>query len=310
MSPPATALHMPSEMSDLRERLRAEGGRWLPVSGIFGPPSALVPDISSLWGVPSASKYGPLTPQRYSELFAMHDFGAVERPWGAYDDRALDLAGVRYAAMPSPRYYEEGAASSEFKENAENVTDGRRWRLVRAVADVEVFENMRALPRAWLVRRAATLTPSQIVETIHTSRLPDGSPYDPGVVGLVEEPLMLDAGDVRGEGRVGWLESRASLVEMETDSPSAALLVLGDLFYPGWIAAVDGRRVSVLRTNDIQRGVVVPAGRHRVRFSFRPMSFLAGALISVVAVLALVIFAVTQAAARRGSSNLGTLDSF
>jgi hypothetical protein len=191
----------------------------------------------------------------------------------------------------------------------DNVADGRRWRLLRTVTDVQVFENLRGLPRAWLARRAATLTPLQVVETIHTSRLPDGSLYDPRAVALVEEPLILGAGDVPGEGRVRWLESRASLVEMETDSPSAALLVLGDLFYPGWIATVDGRQVSVLRTNDIQRGVLVPGGRHRVRFTFRPLSLLVGASISGVAVLALVTFAAVQAAGRRGSSNLGALDS-
>jgi uncharacterized membrane protein YfhO len=88
------------------------------------------------------------------------------------------------------------------------------------------------------------------------------------------------------------------------------MLVLGDLFYPGWIATVDGRRVSVLRTNDIQRGVVVPAGRHRVRFTFRPLSFLVGASISAVAVLALFALAAVPAGPRRGSSNLGTVGSF
>jgi hypothetical protein len=309
LSPPASVFEMPSEQRDLRERLRADGGRWLPVAGILGPPSILPPDISSFWDVPSASKYGPLMPRRYSELLGIGAAAALVGPWGAYDNRALDLAGVRYVAISPPQQYVNGRASPEFRAFMDNVADGRRWRLLRTVTDVQVFENLRGLPRAWLARRAATLTPLQVVETIHTSRLPDGSLYDPRAVALVEEPLILGAGDVPGEGRVGWLESRASLVEMETDSPSAALLVLGDLFYPGWIATVDGRQVSVLRTNDIQRGVLVPGGRHRVRFTFRPLSFLVGASISAVAVLALVTFAAVQAAGRRGSSNLGALDS-
>jgi hypothetical protein len=308
-SPPASAFDMPNELRDLRERLRADGGRWLPVAGVLGPPIVLPPEISSLWGVPSASKFGPLTPRRYTELFGMFDTSTVEGSWGASDNRTLDLAGVRYVAIPPPQQYTNGAASPEFRAYMENVADRRRWRFVRTVAEVQVFENLRMLPRAWLARRAATLTQQQIVVTIRTSLLPDGSPYDPRAVALVEEPLMLDAGDVHGEGRVEWLESRASLVEMETDSTSAALLVLGDLFYPGWIATVDGRQVSVLRTNDIQRGVVVPAGRHRVRFIFRPQSLLVGASISAVAVLALVTFAAMQAAARRGSSHLETLDA-
>jgi hypothetical protein len=46
-----------------------------------------------------------------------------------------------------------------------------------------------------------------------------------------------------------------------------------------------------------------------VRFTFRPRSFLVGASISAIAVLALVTFAAMQAATRRGSSNLGTVDA-
>jgi hypothetical protein len=309
LSPPASVLEMPSEQRDLRERLRADGGRWLPVAGVLGTPSTLPPDISSFWDVPSASKFGPLMPRRYSELLGIGAASALVGSWGAYENRALDLAGVRYVAMSPPQQYVDGRASLEFRAFMDNVADGRRWRLVRTVSDVQVFENLRALPRAWLAPRAATLTPSQIVETIHTSRLPGGSPHDPRTVALIEQPVTIDARDVGADGRVQWLESRSSLVELETDSSSGAFLVLGDLFYPGWIATVDGRQVSVLRTNAIQRGVVVPAGRHRVRFTFRPRSFLVGASISAVAVLALVTFAAMQAAARRGSSNLGTVDA-
>jgi hypothetical protein len=306
-SPPATAFDMPSGLRDLRERLWSGGGRWMPVSGIFGPTSVLPPDISSFWGVPSASKFGPLTPRRYSELIGMSGAGDLEGSWGAYDNRALDLAGVRYVSIPPARQYVGGAASPEFTAYTANLADGRRWRLERTVAGVQIYENLRALPRAWLARRAATLTPSQIADTIHTSRLPDNSLYDPRAVALVEEPVMVDARDAGGESQVHWLESGRSLVELETDSSTAALLVLGDQFYPGWIATVDGRAAAVLRTNDIQRGVAVPAGRHRVRFSFRPRSFLAGGAISAISVLALVIFAAMQAGARRVSSKLGAL---
>src|SRR5450631_938383 len=61
-------------------------------------------------------------------------------------------------------------------------------------------------------------------------------------------------------------------VEIDADAPSAGIVVLHDLFYPGWEARVDGHKQPVLRANILFRGVEVPAGRHHIVFSFRPLS--------------------------------------
>jgi hypothetical protein len=61
-------------------------------------------------------------------------------------------------------------------------------------------------------------------------------------------------------------------VEIDVDAPRAGIVVLHDLFYPGWEARVDGHRKPVLHANILFRGVEVPAGRHRVAFSFHPLS--------------------------------------
>jgi hypothetical protein len=63
-----------------------------------------------------------------------------------------------------------------------------------------------------------------------------------------------------------------SSVEIDVDAPKAGIVVLHDLFYPGWEARVDGHKEPVLHANILFRGVEVPAGHHRVAFSFHPLS--------------------------------------
>jgi hypothetical protein len=75
------------------------------------------------------------------------------------------------------------------------------------------------------------------------------------------------------------------LVELETTSPRAGFLVLSDTFRPGWIAEVDGARSPILRALTVMRAVAVPAGTHRVRFTYRPASLRWGALVSLLSLL-------------------------
>lgn len=65
--------------------------------------------------------------------------------------------------------------------------------------------------------------------------------------------------------------SRNSVI-LDVQASEAGILVLHDIYYPGWEALVDGERRPVLRANLLFRGVEVPAGRHRVEFHFRPIS--------------------------------------
>lgn len=76
----------------------------------------------------------------------------------------------------------------------------------------------------------------------------------------------------QGQSRVTIVDYADTSVEIDVEAPQAGIVVLHDLFYPGWEATVDGRREPVLRANLLFRGVEVPAGHHRVKFCFRPLS--------------------------------------
>ena len=63
---------------------------------------------------------------------------------------------------------------------------------------------------------------------------------------------------------------RPDRVEVEAESEAGGMLVLHDIWYPGWIAEIDGVRAPILRADVLFRGVEIPSGRHRVVFRFAP----------------------------------------
>jgi uncharacterized membrane protein YfhO len=67
--------------------------------------------------------------------------------------------------------------------------------------------------------------------------------------------------------------------------------VLHDAFARGWRAAVDNRDVPVLPVNILSRGVVVPPGRHRIELTYVPPGLIAGATISAIGLIVLVVAA-------------------
>lgn len=59
------------------------------------------------------------------------------------------------------------------------------------------------------------------------------------------------------------------------------ILVLSDLYYPGWKVKVNGKKGELMRVFGLLRGVSVDEGRSEVVFYYSPFSLYAGALISL-----------------------------
>jgi len=132
-------------------------------------------------------------------------------------------------------------------------------------------------PRAYLATR---LIPVDSESVLEQEELPE---FDSRHAALIDEDAApslkgdygirdgaTDPDPANGSVRITEYGRNAVSLEVETDRNS--LLVLHDLFYPGWEAYVDGERRPILRANLLFRGVELSPGRHRIAFRFRPLS--------------------------------------
>jgi hypothetical protein len=81
-----------------------------------------------------------------------------------------------------------------------------------------------------------------------------------------------------------------------------ALLVLGDNYYPGWRAYVNGRERKIHPANVAFRAVRVPPGEHLVRFAYEPGSVRLGLLLTGLGVVITIGIAVGMLLRRRRRS--------
>jgi hypothetical protein len=135
---------------------------------------------------------------------------------------------------------------------------------------LKVFTNPSGMPRARLVH-AAVARPNEVLVAV---AIEDANTDLNRTVVLQGEAPTLDNCD---GGSVQLERYRATSVTLRADSPCRAMVVLADVWFPGWKAYVDGRPAKIWKAYNVVRGVVVDAGRHEVRMVYRPASVFIGA---------------------------------
>lgn len=68
------------------------------------------------------------------------------------------------------------------------------------------------------------------------------------------------------------------------------LLVLSEIYYPGWKVNIDGQISDVRKVFDLFRGVDIPSGTHKVVLYFQPVRVYVGMTLSILAWLAIIIY--------------------
>jgi hypothetical protein len=161
--------------------------------------------------------------------------------------------------------------------------DGQGLERVHEEGDVKVYRVTDPFPRAWVVGVAEAIPD----DAGALARL-DASDFNPRQAALLAEgpPLALP-GPLSGTS-AHVIDFAPNRIALDVVSPANGLLVLSEIYYPGWEARIDGEPVPVLRANYLLRAIPVPQGQHYVEVFYDPLSFKVGAVITAVTLVGLV----------------------
>ena len=83
------------------------------------------------------------------------------------------------------------------------------------------------------------------------------------------------------------------LLTYSFNSATNQFVVFSEIYYKrGWKAYIDGKEAPIVKVNYVLRGLAVPAGKHDIRFEFKPQGYYQGKTITSIFTIILVVILV------------------
>ena len=149
----------------------------------------------------------------------------------------------------------------------------------------QALENPANLGAAWLVSSLSPKAdPDQVYQAMTTT--------DFASTAIVEgENLSLPLSFVKDSlARIDLVENAPNEKVYAFKSRQAAFAVFSEMYYEkGWVATIDDQESEIYAVNYVLRGLEIPAGEHRIRFTFTPKVVALGSGIQLVAIVLLLL---------------------
>jgi hypothetical protein len=138
--------------------------------------------------------------------------------------------------------------------------------------------NKEYLPRAWFVNDVTIVTDKKE----SWQKLNDRN-FNPRFTALVETEIPAVSAPQNQDISISHYD--LDKIELQVKNDVTSFMVISEVYYPaGWNAYIDGKQAEIFATNYILRGLVVPAGEHKIELLFEPESYKLGILLSWIGI--------------------------
>ena len=234
--------------------------RIYPVGHLFGESRFAAFQIESIGG------YHPAKLRAYNDFLSQTGNGA--------SIPVLQMMNAKYLISPEPLNHPDLIA-----------TKTGRLKSSRGELDAHVYRVKDALPRVWFVNELKTVPENEVFKQTTLQA------FNPSQTALVSQEMTQPSGET---AQITKMDRGIHHTAIHTESEGNQFLVLSEVFYPErWKATLDGKPIETIKVNGILRGVSVPAGQHKISFTYDQSTFSTGKTISFISfalALGLVVF--------------------
>jgi hypothetical protein len=193
-------------------------------------------------------------PFNYGDWFGIEVFGGYTASLPSHMMR-INLDSERTRNLYGTKYWISRAARDPDQVEVHTFQSG-----------LKVFESPGVFPRVWTVHEAVSIaSEDQILSTYENPQF-DARRQ---AFFLGDAPKLSACS---GEDRAALVNSDFNSVLIQADLQCRGMVVLSDNWFPGWVAAVDGRPAKIWEADTAIRGVEVAAGSHRIEMRYRPFT--------------------------------------
>lgn len=116
---------------------------------------------------------------------------------------------------------------------------------------------------------------------------------NPKEIAILEASDFKEKAENLSQGSIQLTEYKPNHLTYESNNVGTGFAVFSEIYYRGnkdWKAYVDGKFMPHYKTDYVLRGMIVPAGKHKIEFKFEPSSVEVGQNIDGIASAGLLIF--------------------
>src|SRR3989344_1971974 len=207
----------------------------------------LPPNVSTYYHLASVEGYDPLYLNNYAGLVA------------AWTRNAPDTSPAAFNRIVTPQKYAVFFSDLLGVKYVLSLTDiiDPKLKLVFVEGETRVYENALVYPRAFLVEQVDTVPPKDVMTQLFSQQ------HNLSRIAVAAEQIPVSQQPLVASETADIILYNPQQVVVTTTTTQPRLLVLTDVFYPGWRARIDGRPAKIYQIDYAFRGVVVPSGIHQ-----------------------------------------------
>lgn len=156
----------------------------------------------------------------------------------------------------------------------------------RQTNQLQVIPNPDALGPAWFVQHIEFVDgPVAAMKA-----LDNFTARDTAIVENTDKPNIPFTPQYDSTGTINLVHNDNDVINYTSSSAVPAFAVFSEIFYSrGWKAYIDDKEAPIVKADYLLRGLAIPAGKHDIRFEFKPASYYTGEKITTIGSILIVL---------------------